>query len=267
MNTNLVGSVGDGSLRVVEASWGLILLLMLIGALIGSAALTAHEIKYEPKGRKSNGWYFDLLNNFIMGIGATALVPFILATISSTLFAQMDTSIEARFKFAGFCVLAAFASRRLFVTLPQKVFESLNNVTEKTEQNGDRIEQVVEAVAKKTAKPPPEFSDEAKRMLQSSPIGAYDPKTIAVIRALLNPRWPTSRSLGGIAFDSGLTFPETQKCLHGLQQSGDVRMVTPERTRRTKDSWWALTPEGRRKCETAFGQGGGDFALEETGLQ
>jgi len=153
--------------------------------------------------------------------------------------------VEKRFVFVSFCVAASFAARKFLAVIPEKILQSIKNLQAEAEKSAERTEIVAEVLANKTAKDPHTLLTEGARSELEKKLG-YDFNGVLVLRALLNPKFRKSRTTSGIAFDTGLTFPETLKFLNLMQENGDVIRAPNERP--GKDSW-RLTNQGGKKFE------------------
>ena len=239
-NTN-AGSPSEGS------KWFIIIGLMLLGCLIGSIALWCYQrtLPLEEKGsdqKSENGWeFFKIIG---MGLGAVTLVPVFLQMISSSLLEKAQTNMESKFILLGFCVAATTASRRFLSVIPQKLLDAVEKINTKTENTQQQFVAVSEAVANRTAPqlvpPPVAFQEEIKSVEVK-----YDWKALLLIRAFLNPKFPKSRTITGLAFDSGLTIPEALKYLGEMENNGDAQRFQGDPKH---GNWWALTASGRKKC-------------------
>lgn len=168
------GETSDGSFWVPIA-------LMFIGAVVGSIAVwcyqgvvsskdnsagTRHSGKKEVNSRQD---IREFLKIFGMGIGCVALIPAFLRTISSNLFGETMTSVEARFVFVGFCVAATVSARRFLTTVPKQILDSVartERVAERAEEKTAEVdnERLIDAVVQgaseaiRTPKDDPSYS-------------------------------------------------------------------------------------------------------------
>ena len=126
-----------------QAGFWIPVMLMLVGALIGSIALysyqSAFSLQGRTAGRRRDRWksFVEFLKIFGMGIGCVALIPAFLRMTLSNLFTETTTSLEARFVFVGFCVAATISARRFLTLVPKQLLDKM----EKTEEIAARAEE------------------------------------------------------------------------------------------------------------------------------
>jgi hypothetical protein len=221
--------------------WGSVIALMIIGVAIGSIGSFCYQRVIVQGDKAKDKWELPKLAG--MGAAAVALVPAFLRTISSNLVKDTATGLEPKLVFVAFCVAATLAAKRLIGTLPEKLLNLAQQAAEQTAQK--EVQKVAEAVANRlpsTAKEPP--TEHTSRNAAGPVVTGYDWKGLAVVRALLNPRYPQGRTVAGTAFDTGLTPPDVQHCLTQLQGNGDAAVFTGNPA---KGPIWYLTIAGRQK--------------------
>jgi hypothetical protein len=195
--------------------------------------------------------FFEFCKILGMGIGAVALVPVLLHMISSSLLKEAETSMESKFVLLGFCVAATVAARRVLTVIPQKLLDAVDRIDKKTDDQQEQLHAGLNAVANRTAptlQPPPPDIQEA---IKSSSASKYNWKALRLIRAFFNPKFTKSRTVTGLAFDSGLSIDETLRYLEQLRKDGDVHKFPGDPK---KGSWWTMTADGRKNFSSLKSQ-------------
>jgi len=255
MDTNLLAtnSVVGGAAALephANVNWGCVIGLMLLGAFIGTLALWCYQLTVPSSTDKKDPWIF--LKNFGMGLGAVALVPAVLQTISSNLLTQASTNVDARFILVSFCVAAAYASRRFLAVVPEKILDSLKTTAEDASQAKAKAEaaqsqtaKLTEVVANKTASASAMSQTAVAPAIQTIlQANGYDTNCLLVIQALFDSQYPAARTVAGMAMDTGLTTDQVSKWARRMELNGDVEPYAGDPTRGT---WWRLTDSGKTK--------------------
>lgn len=177
--------------------------------------------------------HFLFWKSLSMGVAASILVPLFLNTISSSVLLDILSAKSVdknHFIFAGFCLIAAIASKRFIEDLYDKVIKigkTANEAKTKAEEATGKVEAVsLETRELVHANTEPEELEERQSPNKSLVKGKKEDKLIDNDRKVIDAFGKSKyiyRTLKGIANDSGLTGQETMDILDGLENRHIVK--------------------------------------------
>ncbi len=207
--------------------------LSVIG-LIAAAGLLGGSISFALSRTEDSTWQ-DFLWSALVGLGASALVPLFLNTISSSLLSGILGGSAGQadiYVFFGFCLLGAIASKAMIQTLTQKLLREM----EEARKEVKTLKADIAPIVAKETEPPKEPQ---RAFFEVKAFGNVDPDTKRVIEALGYEKY-TWRYLGGISEQTGLSDETILKALDWLVANG---LASEKQGKRGK--LWGLSTEGR----------------------
>jgi len=176
----------------------------------------------------------------IIGVGAAFIVPVFLNMISSTLVSDItgelyDAKVVARLLvLAGFCLLAAIASRALLRSIGDRVLQDVRKAKKEAQSARQDAAEARAVVA-------PLIEDEFDQMLDGlepsagvSPEPEVSDEELKILKAMAASRFSV-RSLGGLARDAGLARESVDSAIDVLLEKG---LVSETRNKGGQPRWY-----------------------------
>ena len=244
----------------------ILLAVILLAGLIGGYAqyLTMAPPVAEPAAPGEPGTPAQapvarsLAQLLVLGVVAAACVPLFLSLVESKLIETILRGTGVDFQqlliFAGFCLVAAFSSRRFIDALSNSVLQRLEQVEAKAEKataDATKARSTAQEVARETDSeaaddareaPPPEAAEAPKGDAPPPSISAEERK---VLQALTR---RTYRTRHGIAEDAGMTKPRVIQILGKLEEQ---KLALPTRSPTTGGGRWIITRGGEAALNAA----------------
>ncbi|EAR07631.1 YEATS-associated helix-containing protein [Reinekea blandensis] len=176
--------------------------------------------------------------SLVGGLAASFLVPLILFLVSSDLVVESQGNPSGMLIFAGFCLIAAWASRFAMTTVTKRIMQESQHVRERTDELLTEIR-----LLQRELEPLLEMeteSDEGNAPVVLAPEDELDVTTANVLTALGNGRY-IFRSLKGLAGETDLDEHTLNKTL-GIIVARDLggKILSKKGTR------WYITQKGRQ---------------------
>ncbi len=217
-------------------------LLVLSGILGGSINFYLSE---QSDDRRLKIW-----QHWIIGVGASFMVPLFLNMSSSNLVSEILTAGDLASKSAhllvlgGFCLVASISSRAFITSMSQRILREAREAKEQAQ-----LAQEDAAEAQATVEPFVEadvqFTGSLPEMgpadIGGAAAGGLDDNERRVACVIRDSRF-TLRAFGGIRDDARLSDEQTHEALTALQ----VRGLVAERKTPKGFTKWYLTDQGRR---------------------
>ncbi len=221
-----------------------IIALMVIAGFCGGTANFALS-------RTEHSTWLDWFWSVVIGIVASFLVPLFLNTISSSLLSGLLSGSSGKadiYVFAGFCLLAAIASKAMIQTLTQRVLREAQEARGKAQEASKEVEslkqEIIPIIEKETE---PESPDSSPFKIEAFGLVGEEPKLI--IKSLGNSKY-SRRTTKGIQKETGVPLNKVTETLDRLEANGlavSFRMDTGSR--------WGLTMKGRDVFRSMLLQG------------
>lgn len=208
----------------------------------------------EPASPAPSPAAHSLTQLLTLGVVASACVPLFLSVVQSTLIAKVLAGSPVDFQqiliFGGFCLVAAFSSRRFIDAVSASVLQRLDEVkadakeakadAKKANATAQHVARETDSEAADDAKepPPPEAAEELKGTALEAQKQPVAPQERKVLEALTK---RTYRTRHGIAEDSGMTKPRVTQILAGLEER---KLALPTRSPTTGGGRWIITKGG-----------------------
>jgi hypothetical protein len=242
----------------------------IISIIIGMGLLGGLANFFSTRTAKDDCWHF--WKCIVCGISAAIVVPLFLQTIQSDLMNKLGQDRINYLVFAGFCLIAAFASRTFLDSLAKQALQTANEAEakskaaeEKAENSSARTEALasdlesvkeeVKPVTEKFTEEPPEpiasVQESTPSEIQPSDlvnekggqkniITGVDAEGVKVLKALASPQY-TFRTLEGLQTETGLSPQDVNSQLIWFKLCGFANQIKRENGMR-----WYLTAKGRK---------------------
>ena len=216
------------------------------------------------------GWHF--WKCVICGIAAAVVVPLFLQTIQCDLMKKLGQEPINYLVFAGFCLIAAFASRPFLDSVAKQALQTANKAdaksnaaVEKAEKNSEANKVLatdLESVKAEVKPVADKFTEEETEPAEASPASAIpenppvdmvveqsgtkhvvagvDTDGLKVLKALASPKF-TFRTIEGLQKETGLSRPDLTGHLGWCKQCGFANQIKRENGLR-----WYITAAGRK---------------------
>jgi len=202
----------------------LVIIFLIVGA--GLFGGIANYFRLEREQKKSD-WSW-LIENVLMGILASALVPLFLVMISSNLLKESASDISKYFVFFGFCLVASVCSKAFIETVSERVLREVKQTREEL----DEVKKNVEPIVSKESEP---HKGEDKSFIRMEGF-SLDDNTKKVLNALGRGNF-VWRTVGGIREETGIPKEDVLTSLNWLSSNKLAEAGARER--------WGLTLKGR----------------------
>lgn len=215
----------------------------MIGAGILGGVANFLDTRLEKERSKNEArWYFARC--CALGLLGSFCVPLFLSIIQSDILERAKSGGTTLFVFLGFCVLAAFFSRRFVGSVYERVLK-LEKEVQKTEQKTDKIMDVVEQHIDARTE---ESAESAPKVILGSPestLPEITGKNRQVLEELLDDRFDY-RSSEGIAKETNLDIAQVCLSLLWLKQN-----ALANRKETKNGPRWYITAHGRTRLGAA----------------
>lgn len=209
----------------------------LLGLLIFGCGIFGGLINYFRLTRDKNSTLrFLVAKSLLTGLGASALVPLFLNTISSDLLTSSQTNPIDYFFIGGFCLISAIFSSKFIDSLGDRVIQDVNRVSNEVEKVREELDNSIVERESET------FIDSKEEYDKLD----YDEKEI--IESLYDTKF-TYRSISGISLEKRKSKDFVQSILNKLETKGYVMKYVRD------NGWirWKLTERGREIFAKSFG--------------
>lgn len=205
--------------------------VMLMAGVFGGLVNYYMQSQYDPDTT-------SLPRSLVVGIGASFLVPVILALVNSDLIAESSQDPTRFLIFTGFCLIAAIASRFLVTSVSDRILSEARRAREQS----DRVMHELYLVQSEL-RPLIETETEADLKIEPGPLTPEeepDVTTAHVLKTLGNGRY-IFRSLGGLCKEVDVDEPTMIKTLEIMVARNLAGRITGKQGVR-----WHLTDGGHR---------------------
>ncbi|MFG1496681.1 YEATS-associated helix-containing protein [Saccharospirillum sp. HFRX-1] len=205
--------------------------VMLMAGVFGGLVNYYMQSQYDPDTT-------SLPRSLVVGIGASFLVPVILALVNSDLITESSQDSTRFLIFTGFCLIAAIASRFLVTSVSDRILSEARRAREQS----DRVMHELYLVQNEL-RPLIETETEEDLKVEPEPITPEeepDVTTANVLKTLGNGRY-IFRSLGGLCKEVDVDEPTMIKTLEIMVARNLAGRITGKQGVR-----WHLTDGGRR---------------------
>lgn len=205
--------------------------VMLMAGVFGGLVNYYMQSQYDPDTT-------SLPRSLVVGIGASFLVPVVLALVNSDLITESSQDATRFLIFTGFCLIAAIASRFVVTSVSDRILSEARRAREQS----DRVLHELYLVQSEL-RPLIETETEEDFKVETQPLTPEeepDVTTANVLKTLGNGRY-IFRSLGGLCQEVDADEPTMIKTLEIMVARNLAGRITGKQGVR-----WHLTDAGRR---------------------
>lgn len=217
----------------MDFHFSIIVITMFVMGVLGG--IINYFISGSSKKHKDNPSK-QIIKAIVIGIGASLLVPLFLNMISSNLLEETKGNYDKTLVFAGFCLIAAIASRSFIDSVADTVLKQVEEAVETAKKAKESLEEVQKNID-------PILTKETEQEGLEEKI-TDDTDDIRILKALAEGHY-TFRCLGGICNHTNISREIVCERLNELITKGLVGQLLREYGLR-----YYITEKGRNKLFT-----------------
>lgn len=210
----------------------ILLIFLMVGAGLLGGITNYFRIEQDKKD------VFAFLENILLGISASLLIPLFLNMISSNLLKESSTDSSKLFILFGFCLIASLSSKTFIQTISDRVL----NEVKKTKEKVKDIEKEVEPIISRGTEADEEAEDIGS--LLKARTFSFDEDEKKVLNSLASSKYAW-RTLTGITKETELPKENILKSINRLVLDRLAVVKTGEKGR----TLWGLTLKGMSSAE------------------
>lgn len=165
---------------------------------------------------------FNLSRSLLTGLVAASTVPLFLQMVSSNLLADATKNSLNYFIFGGFCLIAAYFSKRFLETISDKVIRDLQERTSKIEEETLENSEKVEVLIDKSLEGESVLESTHDKEVETIKNQVNDSQLNSIIDAFKSSQY-NFKTLHGLSKDIGFDINKTRKLTNELSQQNIIK--------------------------------------------
>jgi hypothetical protein len=230
--------------------FGILLVAIVFAGFFGG--LINFYLSYRSASEDTTLW-----KSITLGIGASALVPLFLTTISSHLIEDIRTLPDDQSKnilvFFGFCLIAAISSKAFIQSISRRVLEEAREAKKTAQAASKKASEVQSAVEPILEKETERGSEEqTKATVVAAPPLQLNGDEWKILERLATGKLLRTRT--GLARETGMSHEEVVRIADNLKEKDLVARKKIEKPDGALIHRWCITPTGRDAVEQHLAQ-------------